>query len=163
MTRLSVLSEMNIIESDRNKITVGHIKKWALLKDISLYLIGVCNMPLHRSITINRHNKPLFIKVANDHAYMIDDSELQQQIINNTFNNIKTFIDWKTANIETSAGDINDIYKELWALKIKPSGETDNVFIITEITFGAVGAASTPLHTLNGAKYTVLWSGLLDF
>ena len=154
MTRSSVLSEMNIIDSDRNKITVGHIKKWALLKDISLYLIGVCNMPLHKSITINMHNKPLFIKVANDHAYMIDDPELQQQIIKNTFNNIKTFIDWKTANIETSAGDINDIYNKLFTLKkylcleIKQGGatsETDNVFIITDISY----KEDTPLHTLN--------------
>ena len=141
MTRASILTEMNNLSVIRSKIsiTIRHIIDWCLLKDISLYLLGVNNILIYKSISKKRNHTGLFIKVANNHAYLIDDIDLQQQIINNTQNNVQVYIDWKTANINHISGHLNEIYTHL-------TNETNTVLMITDITVNEEGCSK---HCLN--------------
>lgn len=127
ITRESILQEMSNTTGD---ITVKDIINWCSLKEISLYLIGINNELLDKFIYEQRRYKGLFIKVANNHAYLIDDEEIQQQIIHNSYGNIQAFINWNDAELHNVEGDIIEVYENLHELK---EAEGEQILIITEI------------------------------
>ena len=134
ITRTSILSEMGITRDIKNqvRIAIKNIKDWCRLKDVSLYLVGINNRVMYKYISTSRNYKGLFIKVANDHSYLIDDDELKEKLIN--CSSIVTYIDWKSAIITVLAGNLRDIYNSMVGLvDVETKTDVTNVIIITDV------------------------------
>ena len=96
LTKKSILMDMN---TTQDHVTVKNIKDWFQKHKISLYLLGINNELDYKYIGNNKCNS-CFLKVANDHLYLILDKDLKSQILHNTQQNIVFNIDWDNVDIK---------------------------------------------------------------